>query len=458
MFSDLIARPLNPHAYNDRPFTFVDQAAHNELGNIAAVDLIENGDRTAREHWQDRQLANLLRHAHAKSKFWRQRMPSRTIGPGILKFLPVQSRADVAAQTEREGSLVADGAAPASSVYASTGSTGTPVQVHVTKQNAYYNSLRGLAQYFFYNLSLECNYVHIGPAVKLEQTQRRSIAVRTAPSWAGPLATIFRNGSSKHINYNHDEAGLIGELKKDPVGYLACPSRYVEILMRNGGPALIKELGVKLWVHNSDYRDPEIAAALKDAGVPSLSNYSAAEVGPIGFECSTCPGHFHVAHSNVIVESDDAHTVEFNGRRVGRLLVTHLHSYATPIIRYDVGDFGRLAERCPCGHDGPVISDIYGRGKHFLRHPDGRLLPFYVSTRVLLAAARFKECRVMQPEIDTIVVEIGGREALTADEESKLKTVLVNATDPAFTIVIKPVAEIDWGGNPKRLFFSSKVA
>ena len=37
MFSDLIARPLNPDAYNDRPFTFIDQAAHNELANIAAM-------------------------------------------------------------------------------------------------------------------------------------------------------------------------------------------------------------------------------------------------------------------------------------------------------------------------------------------------------------------------------------------------------------------------------------
>lgn len=457
MFSDLIARPLNPDAYNDRPFTFIDQAAHNELANIAAIDLIENGDRAARETWQSRQLTNLLQHAHARSEFWRQRMPSR-IEHGSLKVLPVQSRADVTAQAEREGSLIANDAAAASSVYASTGSTGTPVKVHITKQNAYYNSLRALAQYFFYNLSLEYNHVHIGPAVKLEHMQRPSIAVRAASSWAGPLAKIFRNGSAKHINYNNDEAGLISELKKDRVGYLACPSRYLEVLMNNGGPAFIKQLGVKLWLHNSDYRDPELTAALKDVGVPSLSNYSAAELGPIGFECDKYAGSFHVAHSNVIVECDDAHSVEFNGTSVGRLLVTHLHSYATPIIRYDVGDFGRLESRCRCGHDGPVISDIYGRGKHFLRHPDGRLLPFHISTRVLLAVTHFKECRVMQPKIDTVIVELGGRELLPADEEARLIAVLAKATDPAFSIVIRPVAAIDWGSNPKRLFFASAVA
>jgi phenylacetate-coenzyme A ligase PaaK-like adenylate-forming protein len=140
------------------------------------------------------------------------------------------------------------------------------------------------------------------------------------------------------------------------------------------------------------------------------------------------------------------------------LLVTHLHSYATPIIRYDIGDFGQLEPRCRCGHDGPTISNIFGRGKHFLRHPDGRLLPFYLSTRTLVEIAEFEEMRVRQDRIDMITVEIGGRESLTADQETALRNYIVRATDPAFNIELKPVREIDWSGNPKRLFFSSSVA
>jgi len=139
-------------------------------------------------------------------------------------------------------------------------------------------------------------------------------------------------------------------------------------------------------------------------------------------------------------------------------LVTHLHSYATPIIRYDIGDFAQLEDRCRCGHDGPTITNIFGRGKHFLRHPNGKLLPFYISTRVLLETVDFKECRVRQLEIDTITIEIGGRESITADEEENLKKLIIKATDPAFNIDVKPVKEIDWSENPKRLFFSSSVA
>src|SRR4029079_9235351 len=129
----------------------------------------------------------------------------------------------------------------------------------------------------------------------------------------------------------------------------------------------------------------------------------------------------------------------FNGMSLGRLLITHFHSYATPIIRYDIGDFGQLDNQCPCGHDGPTISNIFGRGKHFLRHPNGKLLPLYLSTRPLLEAVDFKECRIQQEKIDTKTGEIGGRGNITAEEEEKLKNLITKATDPVFNIEIKPV-------------------
>jgi phenylacetate-CoA ligase len=100
---DLIERPLNANPYGDRPFTLLDQAAQNVLANIAAINLIENGDRTARENWQNRQLTNLLRHAHARSAFWRKRMPSRMINYQIMKYLPIQWREDVTTQVNLEG-------------------------------------------------------------------------------------------------------------------------------------------------------------------------------------------------------------------------------------------------------------------------------------------------------------------------------------------------------------------
>src|SRR4029079_9428519 len=119
-------RPLLPGAFADRPLNFMSLAELEDLANITAVDLIENGDRAVREHWQNKQLTNLLRHAQARSAFWRQRMPPQSIGHGIIANLPIQSREDVVTQVSLEGCLATtDGAA--SMLYASSGSTGTPV-------------------------------------------------------------------------------------------------------------------------------------------------------------------------------------------------------------------------------------------------------------------------------------------------------------------------------------------
>jgi phenylacetate-CoA ligase len=336
---DLIERPLNANAYDDRPFTLLDQGAQNFLAIIASINLIENGDRTARENWQNRQLTNLLTHVHARSAFWRERMPSRMINYGIMKYLPVQRREDVMSQVTLEGSLLANNRDAPVSSYASTGSTGTPVKIYYSRECGYYNSIRGLAQYFIRNLSLDENRVTIGtrslwpasqgmrPSQSTAKLENALLDVRKSDSWAGPLGKVFRTGSAKDIVYRHDDNALINELLKERVGYLVCPSRYIDILMSSGGVDLIQKLGVRLWVHLSDYRDPENVNKLIEIGVPSLSSYSAAETGPIALECTKHQGYFHVAHTNAVVECDHQLTVSWNGALLGRLLITHLHSW-----------------------------------------------------------------------------------------------------------------------------------
>ena len=450
-------RIQNVNGYGDQPFTFLEPGAHQLIGDIVSIDLIENGDRPARENWQRKQLSNLINHAYVRSKFWRQRIPSGVSRQDILEKMPILTRNDVVRQVQNEGALFVDKRQRAVSSYETTGSTGTPLKVFVCQQAIYYNNVRNIAQIFLDNLSLDENRVEIMPFRRSEDLKNSRVG-SSDPHWAGPLSRIYRNGSNKKIFFNKDVDGLVEELSKDSVGYLVCRSHILERLLDHGGPDLIKRLGIKVWIHLSDYRSREAVEQLKKIGIPSLSNYSAGETGPMAYECRVHEGYYHVAHTNVIIECDDKLTTTIDGVAVGRLLITHLNSYATPLIRYDNGDFGKLHNQCPCGHDGPAISHIYGRGKHFLRHPDGKYLPFFLSTRLLLGAVEFKECRFRQETVDTITVQIGGRETLTQEEEDKLKAIIVGATDPAFNVIIKPVKEIDWSDNPKRLFFSSSVA
>src|SRR5205085_1129318 len=125
-------------------------------------------------------------------------------------------------------------------------------------------------------------------------------------------------------------------------------------------------------------------------------------------------GFYHVVTSNVVVEIVDP--LDIDGKQVGKVLVTHLHSYATPFIRYDIGDLASIAGKCDCGREGPTIFNLQGRSSRILKHPDGRLSPFHVTGVDLARLLELSEYRVRQTALDKIIIEIGGRTELSAQE------------------------------------------
>jgi phenylacetate-CoA ligase len=195
---------------------------------------------------------------------------------------------------------------------------------------------------------------------------------------------------------------------------------------------------------------------LAHLSIPTRGNYSSEEVGLIGAECAKFTGYYHVATSNVMVEVvDQSHNVD--GVKLGKILITHLHSYATPFIRYDLDDLGCVQEKCPCGHDGPVIYGLQGRTVRLLKHRDGRLSPFYIVGEDLTALAKFAEYRIRQTAFDRIVMEVGGRSDLSAEEVSRLKDFLLKRAGPDFQIDVKSCEHIDWEKSAKKPGFRCEI-
>ena len=115
---------------------------------------------------------------------------------------------------------------------------------------------------------------------------------------------------------------------------------------------------------------------LKDRlGVRTISSIIGAnDGGQLAFQCSELAGPFH--HS-----VDDFNFVEIvndEGERVpegepGRILITSLLKFAFPLIRYEIGDAGRLVkEPCRCGRTSRVI-EYLGRADDGLCLGSGNL-------------------------------------------------------------------------------------
>jgi phenylacetate-CoA ligase len=108
-------------------------------------------------------------------------------------------------------------------------------------------------------------------------------------------------------------------------------------------------------------------------GCPVTNRYGCEEVSLIACECEAHSG-LHVNADSVLVE-----TVR-DGRPAppgvpGSIVVTDLSNLAMPLIRYQIGDVGALADRaCPCGRGLPLLESVEGREADYVVTADGRLV------------------------------------------------------------------------------------
>ncbi len=434
---------------------FVDQEAKNFLSAIFDLAAIETGNRAAREIWQLRQLQNLVTHAVERSPIWRRRIGAPKIADIRLADLPVQTRADVNGQVTEEGALVRMSEAGPARKHSTSGSSGTPVGFFVTEKNSIYNLVRSICQYFLEDADLSSNVTRVSAG---RVAFARGFNAQKQDSWIGPLHTLVRSGQYKHVEYLlPDMKALCAELERDPLGYVIAQPQFFEMVLQYAGPEFFRKAGAAVITPIAEAMDSTTREAFASVDIPVRANYSSEESGPIAYECDRVIGSFHVASSNVIVEVAPEGIAKVNGKRCGRVLVTALHSYATPFVRYDIGDIASLDDHCACGHDGPVLSNIYGRDKSLLKHADGSMSVFFVRGKDLTQVAKFKEYRIRQIAFDTIVLEVGGRESLADGEVIGLRDVVEAHAGPGFRVEIKPVTEIDWGTSAKRLGFRCEI-
>jgi phenylacetate-coenzyme A ligase PaaK-like adenylate-forming protein len=447
-FSDM---PIRERAFSESPMTFCDPEPKNLLSAILDIGAIETGNPLAREHWQTAQLRNLIKHATERSPFWRQRIGAQKFPGLVLSSLPILDRATVVKQIAEEGPLLRPSDRIAVNDSSTSGSSGVPVKFFASAMNARYNHVRSIAEYFLEERDLKLNRVQIDYAPHLDNG---ALKVTRSEAWLGALSSFFECGSNKVIEYfNPDIKRFREELERDPIGYLVTAQWTLQTLLQSVDPVTLKRSGLRMWISVADAVDPGLREALTSQGIPVRSTYSAQEVGPIGFECQHISGNYHVATSNVIVEVDFDQSFLLGPHRLGRVLITHLHSYATPFIRYDIGDLAVLSRECACGHRGPTLSNVYGRGKNLLKRRDGTVSPFYFGASLIAQLPALKEYRIRQTDVGTLVVEVGGRTDLDPNERNTIIDLIKKQAGNGFQVEVRVVPKIDWQGSVKRLGF-----
>ena len=128
---------------------------------------------------------------------------------------------------------------------------------------------------------------------------------------------------------------------------------FVELSASRG----IRPPNLRAVICHGDFLHPEIHKTTENAwGVPVSHVFSSGEVGIMALQCPENK-NLHVQSEHVRLEILDDGNKPCRPGQVGRVVVTALHNYRMPLIRYDTGSHAAFGEPCSCGRALPVLAN-----------------------------------------------------------------------------------------------------
>jgi phenylacetate-CoA ligase len=144
--------------------------------------------------------------------------------------------------------------------------------------------------------------------------------------------------------------------------------------------------------------------------------YGSREFGDFAAQCEFEKYHYSI--DAVVVECVDSQGRPVPPGRVGRLLITDLYNYATPFIRYEIGDMAvlaPLASQCECGCKLPMIERLEGRIADLVVKANGeKIVPSFFWNEWRQEAG-LEEAQLVQVDMDHLRLNLVVNERFNKD-------------------------------------------
>jgi phenylacetate-CoA ligase len=191
-------------------------------------------------------------------------------------------------------------------------------------------------------------------------------------------------------------------------------------------------------------------------GLVIEDHYSTEEAGVIAIQCPVS-GLYHLMSEALVAEVVDEQGAPCREGQTGRVLVTDLTNLATPLVRYDLGDYAEPGPRCPCGRGLPTLRRIWGRERNLLRRPDGaRYWP--ATDHDYHSVAPVRQYQLIQTALDHIELKVVTEAAISQEQEAGLAAIVQRALGYPFRVTVTQSRErLRPGANGKFEVFVCQV-
>lgn len=341
---------------------------------------------------QLRQLGAVVDHALRTCPFYRRtyrKAKIRIDGPltdELWQRLPVLSRQDllthykdICSRTPPVGHDVTDEAL-------TSGSTGRPVRVRKTVATGAIFQALVLREHGWYRRDLGKTMAVIAPPLGTPAPYPDGVQTL---HWDRETASVFQTGPGARLDLETPVEEQIEWLLRVQPAYLATFSTNLRALAEHALRHGIKLPGLVQVIGYAEALREDTRELCRQAwNVDVIERYSTDEFGQLGIQCPE-HGNLHACAESVLLEVVDEDNRPCAPGQMGRVLVSSLWNFATPLLRYELGDLAELGPPCGCGRGLPVIASIRGRTRDMVRLPDGRThLPYFSGLLVGIDAVR----------------------------------------------------------------------
>ena len=383
------------------------------------------------ERAQMRQLAVLIEHARRHSRFHAERLaqlrPDRVQDlRECLSAIPLMRREDLQKHRTEIDCAWLPPEHGETVLARSTGSTGEPVAVRRSGLNGLIWMAMTLREHLWQRRDLTQSLAVIRALFATEDTDRRGLS---STDWGPPVNNLFASGPAYGMNLQTDIVHQVEWLRQIMPAYLLTyPNNLSALLdLAEVDPDRLAGLGRLKQVRTigETLHDSLRERCKRVLGVGIADVYSSQEMGVMAIECPQGDG-YHVMSEGLVFELLREDGEPCAPGEMGRVVVTDLHNFATPLIRYDLGDLAEADGPCTCGRGLPKIRRILGRERNLLRLPDGRRFwPVVGAALRYRDIAPVRQYQVIQRSLERFTVRLVAERPLTATEEVGLAERLI---------------------------------
>lgn len=365
---------------------------------------------------QAAQLRALLEHARRHCRYYQERLPEDAARR--WSSIPLLTRHDVQSHFDALLAQTIPSAHGKTFDITTGGSTGEPVTVRRTQ----------LTQLFWEAATLRDHLWHrrnLSGTMAIIRHFDRPVNASRAGRWGNG---VFRSGPAWHLPVSTDIDRQLDWLQTiNPDILLTYPPNLSALMARMLQEKVslprLREVRTISGTVSEELRR-ECQALL---GVPLVDLYSTQEVGVIGIQCPES-GLLHLQSENLLVEVLNAQGQPCQDGEIGQVVVTDLHNFSMPLIRYALRDWAEQGPICSCGRGLPTLRRVKGRNRNMAYSPEGKQFwPVLGLGQFRQIIPGLRQYQLIQTEVDAMTLNLLCEPPPSAEQLQSLQATLTEA-------------------------------